>query len=70
MVQRQQQRRGVRYMNETPIAPDGANSEPNKLLAAAYHALRSYQYGNGSTELAQALADDIGKYLASIGRSQ
>jgi hypothetical protein len=29
------------------------------LLESAYHALRSYQYGNGSTELAKSVADAI-----------
>jgi hypothetical protein len=28
-----------------------------KALKGASHALRSYQYGNGSTELAQSIAD-------------
>lgn len=28
-----------------------------KALEAAMHALRSYQYGNGSTELAESIAD-------------
>lgn len=30
-----------------------------KLLRAAYNALRSYQYGNKSTELAEEVADEI-----------
>lgn len=35
-----------------------------ELLIAAYNALRSYQYGNGSTELAQEIADAIGLYFS------
>lgn len=33
---------------------------------AAFHALRSYQHGNGSPDLAEALADDIEALLAEI----
>jgi hypothetical protein len=29
------------------------------LLVAAYHALRSYQFGNSSPDLAQSIADKI-----------
>lgn len=34
------------------------------LLLAAYDALRSYQYGNASEELAREMADAIGTYLS------
>ena len=34
------------------------------LLIAAYDALRSYQYGNSSTELAEEMADAIGLYFS------
>jgi len=36
----------------------------NELLGSAYHALRSYQYGNTSEELAEGIADKIEPYLA------
>jgi hypothetical protein len=35
-----------------------------KLLLAAYDALRSYQYGNSSTELAEEIANAIGLYFS------
>ena len=35
-----------------------------KLLVAAYDALRSYQYGNSSTELAEEMANAIGLYFS------
>ena len=34
------------------------------LLISAYDALRSYQYGKFSTELAQEIADAIGLYFS------
>lgn len=37
--------------------------DPYKLLQAAYHALRSYQHGNGSKELAKGIADEIDDHL-------
>lgn len=41
------------------------NESPERvLLIAAYDALRSYQYGNGSTELAEEIADAIGLYFS------
>ena len=40
-------------------ACDSEIAELKKLLQAASHALRSYQYGNASTELAKACADKI-----------
>jgi hypothetical protein len=39
--------------------------EPTKLLTAALHALRSYQYGNAATELAREVADPIEAFLAA-----
>lgn len=36
-----------------------------KLLTASYHALRSYQYGNSSPDLARELADELEKYLGN-----
>ena len=39
-------------------------SPEQKLLVAAYDALRSYQYGNGSTELAEEIANSIGLYFS------
>lgn len=37
------------------------NADQTKLLQAAVHALRSYQYGNGSPDLAKEIADRIEK---------
>jgi len=37
--------------------------EARRLLAAASHALRSYQYGNSATELAAEIADAIDNFL-------
>lgn len=42
-----------------PVAPDVTT----KLLTGAFHALRSYQFGNASEELAESMADEIEKYL-------
>jgi hypothetical protein len=39
-------------------------SQERKLLIAAYDALRSYQYGNASTELAEEIANAIGLYFS------
>lgn len=38
-------------------------------LTGASHALRSYQYGNSSTELAEEIADACDEALAFVGRS-
>lgn len=55
---------------------DGALYEPTvvfapeplvKTLRAAIHALRSYQYGNSSTELAQEIADAGDEALRAAG---
>lgn len=41
-----------------------------ELLIAANHALRSYQYGNASPDLAEEVADKIDEYLnATNGRA-
>ena len=40
------------------------NEKLINLLAAASHALRSYQYGNVATDLAKELADSIDKEIA------
>jgi len=39
--------------------------EAKRLLEAASHALRSYQYGNAATELAGEMADLIDNFLAT-----
>jgi hypothetical protein len=41
-----------------------------KTLIAASHALRSYQYGNASTELAQEIADAADIAIAAATKSQ
>jgi hypothetical protein len=40
------------------------NGELTKILGAALHCVRSYQFGNASTELAEEMADAIEKVLA------
>jgi hypothetical protein len=35
-------------------------------LVGAFHALRSYQYGNTATDLAKEIADEIEKVLAAV----
>ncbi len=39
--------------------------EARRLLSAAAHALRSYQFGNAATETAKDMADAIDKFLAT-----
>ena len=39
-------------------------AEARKVMTAAGHALRSYQYGNSSTDLAQEMADAIDAIIA------
>jgi len=39
--------------------------ESKRLLEAASHTLRSYQYGNAATEPAGDMADAIDKFLAT-----
>jgi hypothetical protein len=39
------------------------------LLRAASHALRSYQYGNGSPELSAEIADAIDAAVANISKT-
>jgi len=43
-----------------------ARVEANKLLTAAMQALRSYQYGNSATDLAEEIADSIEKHLETF----
>lgn len=42
----------------------GENAHLREMLRVGSHALRSYQYGNGSTELAESTADAIDAELA------
>lgn len=42
-------------------------AEPFAALTAASHALRSYQYGNASPELAESVADSCDEALAALG---
>jgi len=44
-------------------------AELETLLNAASHALRSYQYGNGSGELAESIADKIDAALTALRAS-
>jgi hypothetical protein len=48
---------GFNFVPETP--------EPTEdpLLRAAFHALRSYQYGNASPDLAKEIADKLEVFL-------
>ena len=47
-----------------------ARAKPNLLdqLEHAYHALRSYQYGNSATDPAKDAADNLGAILSMCGR--
>jgi len=45
------------------MSEESHKTKTEKLLTAAYHALRSYQYGNASTELAEGIADKIQEFL-------
>lgn len=40
-------------------------AEAHRLLEAASQALRSYQYGNAATDLAQEMAESIDRFLAT-----
>ncbi len=40
-------------------------AEAHRLLEAASHALRSFQYGNAATELAKDMANSIDKFIAT-----
>ena len=42
-----------------------ALAESKRLLDAASHALRSYQYGNAATDLAEEMAEAIDAFLAT-----
>lgn len=39
--------------------------ESKRLLEAAYHALRSFQFGNAATDLAKDMADSIDTFLST-----
>lgn len=52
--------------DETLFARDLVDAEARKLLIAAYHALRSYEHGNSSEELAAEIADEIGRFLGPL----
>lgn len=41
-------------------------TEEQVLLRTASQALRSYQYGNDSSDLAKEIADEIEKYLEAV----
>jgi hypothetical protein len=51
------------------MATELSNSSLIELLHAAYHALRSYEYGNGSPELAKAAADRIERALKELNHA-
>jgi hypothetical protein len=60
--------------NSRPVSPRNridraarASAGANPLLLAAFHALRSYQYGNASLELAEETATAIEAWLAVEG---
>lgn len=46
----------------------GPTGELAEALEAAVHALRSYQFGNGSAELAESVANHGDKALAALRR--
>lgn len=51
----------AKWRNEKMTVPQ---ARERVLLVAAYDALRSYQYGNANTELAEEMADAIGLYFS------
>jgi hypothetical protein len=54
-----------KYKADCSAEPEEENYQDKslRLLNAAYHALRSYQHGNQSTELAETLASEIKKHV-------
>jgi uncharacterized protein DUF29 len=74
---RNAQRRGAEQAGkgsgESAVGQEKASKDPLndhlKLLLAAAHALRSYQYGNSSPELAKEIADEIDGFLLCSGFS-
>lgn len=46
------------------MKPDLDPARARELLRAAYHALRSYEYGNSSPDLARDIADRLRAELA------
>lgn len=46
-----------------PVKVEEKDLNIQRLLTAAYHALRSYQYRNQSSELAEEVADQIEKVI-------
>lgn len=43
----------------------GTMAESHRLLIAASHALRSYQYGNAATDSAKDMAESIDRFIAT-----
>lgn len=52
-------------MTRMKLVPAEATEEMQRLLTAAMHALRSYQYGNAAPQLAEKIADQICAALAA-----
>ncbi len=57
----------AKYKVDCPAEPEKEDYQAQRLrlLTAAYHALRSYQYANQSVELAESVANEIEKHLAA-----
>lgn len=53
-------------MTRMKLVPAEATEEMQRLLTAAMHALRSYQFGNGSPLLAEDIADQICACLTAL----
>ena len=49
----------IKQQDEELATLRAENDNWKRLLLAASHALRSYQYGNSATELAESMADKI-----------
>jgi chromosome segregation ATPase len=57
---------GQEYLDARLAALQAQNRELREKVTACVHALRSYQYGNSSTELAEEVADAADATLAQL----
>ena len=51
---------------DVELGIENCQAERSRLLIIAYHALRSFQYGNHCVDLARTAADEIEKELIRI----
>ena len=62
-------RRWPHYVLEANAAISAmTNGVVSQALTGAFHALRSYQFGNSSSELAEEIADACEEALSAIGK--